>query len=243
MTAVLGLRLVGAMQAWGSESRFATRASDDSHTKSGVIGLLAAAKGIRRTDPIEDLTGLRFGVRIDQPGSHLRDFQTAASLDRRQVMPLSYRHYLVDARFLVGLEGCRVLLAQIAEALRNPTFPLYLGRRSCPPSEPLIPWMRDTNLEHFLRSEPWIASPQWRNRYSQRPSRLEFRLDADGVSTDLDEFIDGERLVRDQAVSFDPQHRRYAWRRVVMGALPTPGDEDSVVEPSVVVHDPFSALE
>lgn len=66
--AVLLLRLAGPMQAWGVRSRFTVRSTELAPTKSGVIGMLAAAVGRRRTDPIEDLIKLRFGVRKDQPG-------------------------------------------------------------------------------------------------------------------------------------------------------------------------------
>ena len=74
--AVLLLKLEGPLQSWGSNSRFTKRKTQHEPTKSGVIGLLAAALGRRRGDPIDDLTTLRFGVRIDQPGSYEQDFQT-----------------------------------------------------------------------------------------------------------------------------------------------------------------------
>ena len=59
----LMLALSGPMQSWGSESRFTRRATEQMPTKSGVIGMLAAAQGRRRSDPVEDLVGIRFGVR------------------------------------------------------------------------------------------------------------------------------------------------------------------------------------
>ena len=128
--AVLLLRLAGPMQAWGVRSRFTVRSTELAPTKSGVIGMLAAAVGRRRTDPIEDLIKLRFGVRKDQPGTVIRDFHTARTLDGRSSMPLSNRYYLADAVFLAGIEGDEALLEGIDEALRHPAFPLYLGRRS-----------------------------------------------------------------------------------------------------------------
>ena len=42
------LRLAGPMQAWGADSRFDIRKTNREPTKSGVIGLLAAALGLRR---------------------------------------------------------------------------------------------------------------------------------------------------------------------------------------------------
>ena len=136
---VLLLRLAGPLQAWGVKSRFTVRSTELAPTRSGIIGMLSAAIGRRRTDPIEDLLSLRFGVRKDQPGRVIRDFHTARSLDGKDSMPLSNRYYLADAVFLAGIEGDRPLLEGIDEALHHPAFPLYLGRRSCPPTPPRVP--------------------------------------------------------------------------------------------------------
>jgi len=239
--AVLGLLLAGPLQSWGSESRFTTRASDNAPTKSGILGLLAAAKGLRRSDPLEDLTKLRLGVRLDQPGRHLRDFQVAISLDGRQRMPLSQRHYLADGRYVVGLEGDRGLLEGIAEALAQPAFPLYLGRRSCPPSEPLIPWLRAASLEEFLRDEPWRVADWWRERRGHLVETLEFRLDAAASTGALDEFVFGEKMVRDDAISFDPRNRQYGWRKVLHGSMPIPGGANR--GENGLSHDPIEAVE
>ena len=104
---VLLLRLAGPLQAWGVKSRFTVRSTELAPTRSGIIGLVSAAVGRRRTDPIEDLLSLRFGVRKDQPGRVIRDFHTARSLDGKESMPLSNRYYLADAVFLAGIEGDR----------------------------------------------------------------------------------------------------------------------------------------
>ena len=121
---VLLLRLAGPLQAWGVKSRFTIRATELAPTKSGIIGMLAAAVGRRRTDPIEDFLSLRFGVRKDQPGTVIRDFHTARPLDGGDSMPLSNRYYLADAVFLAGIEGDGALLDGIDEALGHPVFPL-----------------------------------------------------------------------------------------------------------------------
>jgi CRISPR system Cascade subunit CasD len=218
---VLALTLAGPLQAWGSASRFATRATDDAPTKSGVVGLLAAARGLRRTDPLEDLMRLRFGVRVDQPGELLRDFQTARSLDGRESMPLSYRFYRADARYVVGLEAERELLEILVDALAHPVFPLYLGRRSCPPSEPFAPRLHEAPLEEVLRDEPWHAAAWWQRKLADDPVSLEFRIDADDLErtkTWLD--VLGTTTARDEALSFDPENRRYGWRTVAHGWIP-----------------------
>lgn len=236
---VLVLTLAGPLQAWGSSSRFTTRATDDAPTKSGVIGLLAAARGLRRTDPLEDLLTLRFGVRLDQPGVLVRDFQTARTLDGSESMPLSYRYYRADARYLVALEAEDGLVDDLCDVLRHPAYPLYLGRRSCPPSEPLVPGVRQGSLERALLEEPWRAADWWRRRQGDG-RRLEFRIDAVGATGELAEYVLGETVQRDEPVSFDPEHRQYGWRTVLHGWLPVAGAEASATAPPV--HDPMGAI-
>ena len=45
MSEVLVLRLAGPLQSWGSSSRFTRRSTEAFPTKSGIVGLLAAAQG------------------------------------------------------------------------------------------------------------------------------------------------------------------------------------------------------
>lgn len=216
------IRLAGPLQSWGSHSRFATRDTERAPTKSGVFGLLAAAKGLRRTDPLTELLVLRFGVRIDQPGRLVRDFQTARSLDGRETMPLSYRFYLGDAVFLAAVESSdRGLLDGLAEHLRRPHFPLYLGRRSCPPDGPLATWVVDSPIEETFASTPWSASEQHRKRERNPTVRLATLIDA--KPSDFTE------THRDAPVSFDPRRREYAWRHVAEDTVdvPNPDGTDS----------------
>ena len=100
MNSVLVLRLAGPMQSWGSSSRFTRRSTEAFPTKSALVGLLAAAQGRRRSDPIEDLAELLFAVRVDQTGQLLRDFHTAHRGDTS--MPLSHRFYREDAAHTVA---------------------------------------------------------------------------------------------------------------------------------------------
>ena len=134
--ATLLLRLAGPLQSWGDGSRFNRRKTRTEPTKSGVFGLLAAAQGRRRTDPIEDLLSLKFGVRCEQPGKILRDFQTEIDWRNGKAFPLTHRYYLSDAVFLAAIEGHDHLIEALHDALLNPVFPLFLGRRSCPPVRP-----------------------------------------------------------------------------------------------------------
>ena len=231
--AVLLLRLAGPMQAWGVRSRFTVRSTELAPTKSGVIGMLAAAVGRRRTDPIEDLIKLRFGVRKDQPGTVIRDFHTARTLDGRSSMPLSNRYYLADAVFLAGIEGDEALLEGIDEALRHPAFPLYLGRRSCPPTHPVSLGLREAALLDALRAEPWLAS-EWFRRRRREGLNAEILIDQEAVP--VEERAGDARGSRDVPLSFDPRRRDYGFREVerLMVRVGTP-------EPDT--HDPMAELE
>lgn len=62
------LRLAGPMQAWGTDSKFEVRGAGREPSKSGVIGLLAAALGRSRDSDLSDLNALRFGIRVEQEG-------------------------------------------------------------------------------------------------------------------------------------------------------------------------------
>ncbi|MDQ2837589.1 MAG: type I-E CRISPR-associated protein Cas5/CasD [Actinomycetota bacterium] len=228
---ILALRLAGPLQSWGAASRFVRRSTEPAPTKSGVLGLIAAAQGRRRTDAIEDLLALNFGVRIDQPGRVVRDFQTAVP-DVGKPLPLSYRYYLGDAVFLALLEADRQLLEGIEDALRNPTFPLYLGRRSCPPVGPLSLGLRELNLSTALSTEPWQASPWYQRTHPTAASWLATVVDC--KPTD-----EGSETVRDKPLSFDPRRREYGWRSVLR-------DHVSLIAESAALpagfHDPMTAF-
>jgi CRISPR system Cascade subunit CasD len=234
---VLLLRLAGPLQAWGDASRFVRRETRQEPTKSGVLGLLAAAQGRRRTDPIEDLAATMFGVRVDQPGRLVRDFQTARSMDGTQTMPLSYRYYLADAVFIAAVEADPGLLNGLLDALRNPTFPLYLGRRSCPPAGHVAIGLREGDIDQALRSEPWQASSWYRRSQSQL-------VDLPIVQDAKDPAEVGE-LVRDQPIRFDPVRREYGWRTVIHSSHRVPngsGTQQSPRHPIPLTHDPLAAL-
>ena len=74
----LFLRLEGPLQAWGLRARWGERDTADAPTKSGLIGLLGCALGLRRDDrQLRELNdALRLGVRVDLAGTHLRDYHT-----------------------------------------------------------------------------------------------------------------------------------------------------------------------
>ncbi len=201
------LRLSGPMQSWGTQSHFDIRDTGYEPSKSGVVGLLCAALGRPRAAPVDDLAGLRMGVRVDREGKLSRDYHTAGKggyykvsggVERKNLI-VSTRYYLADAIFLVGLEGELPLLRQLHAALRNPVWPLYLGRKAFVPGEPV--WLPDglrehETLEQALQGYPWLGS------LGEPPSRLRVVLDAP----------DGESVRTDYPLSF--AERRFRPRQV-----------------------------
>lgn len=134
------IRLIGPMQAWGTNSRFDDRSTEKAPSKSGVLGLCAAALGIDRAQPVDHLARLGFGVRIDRAGSVGRDYHTAKLEPRKasSKTDVTERAYLADAAFWAALGGDKTLLSELHAALKNPHWPLSLGRKAFQPSLPLF---------------------------------------------------------------------------------------------------------
>lgn len=164
------LRLEGPLQSWGYRSRFSDRDTGLEPTKSGVIGLLCCALGKDRSDTTEpslsQLANLRMHVRVDRQGSLLNDFHTAgagtfrgssnyyaptSSGSKGSNAIMQQKHYLQDASFLVALEGDEALLSLLAEGLKDPVWPLSLGRRGCPPAALLFASLEQGSPQHVLR--------------------------------------------------------------------------------------------
>lgn len=184
--ATLLLQLVGPMQAWGVTSRFDERDSGLEPSKSGVIGLLCAALGRDRAEPVDDLAALRMGVRVDREGLLMRDYQTVlgtlkacGELNKEPVV--SPRFYLADAAFLVGLEGSRTLLDTLQNALKQPVWPLSLGRKSMPPGKPvwLADGVRDTDLLTTLEQADYLTEPL--QPHDTQPLRLMLEHPTEGA--------------------------------------------------------------
>ncbi|NNH72319.1 type I-E CRISPR-associated protein Cas5/CasD [Nocardia uniformis] len=232
---VLLLKLAAPLQSWGVSSRFARRETQQYPSKSGIIGLISSAKGRRRTDPIEDtLRDLRFGVRIDQPGRLIRDFQVALSLDGRTQYPLSQRYYLADAKFVAGIEGETSLLEGIRDTLVRPEFPLYLGRRSCPVTESLVlDQIRDEPLPQALKDPTtWQAATWYRKK---QPTVVHLPIFRDHAEDDTVDALTEQ--VRDVPLDFNPARREYGWRTVITDHIEVHNPEGRDL-----AHDPFAAF-
>jgi CRISPR system Cascade subunit CasD len=216
----LFLRLEGPLQAWGDqESRFVIRRTAEAPTKSGAIGILCAALGVSRPQAagewLSKLSDLRMGVRIDRPGVRWWDYHTVGAGMQMRIAEgegktkpgamLTRREYLCDASFLVALRGEPDLITELETALRNPKWTLYLGRKSCPPSRPL--------LEHPPGAFPdlllALTSVPWRRRLEgdRPPETVDCLLDWEPTSEQPE--APGDALVwYDVPLTFEPPAHR-----------------------------------
>lgn len=226
------LTLKGPMQSWGTSSRFNKRRTPSEPSKSGIVGLLAAAQGRRRVDPIEDLVDLKIAVRIDQPGTRERDFHTTHSLvengaketivytrsdldklsdaEKKKIKyTLTDRYFLADAVFVVGLSGETSLIEALNDALVKPKFPLYLGRRAFPPMTPIRPKLSEGNLVDELAAYPWQAAAWYQKKISRKTdwsSSSPLDLETGKVSLELVADLDLLPEERREECIFDQVH-------------------------------------
>lgn len=195
-------RLSAPMQAWGTEPRFDKYIRTGMEpSKSGVIGLIASALGLDRRDD-QSLSylaqNLHFGVRVDQEGTVLRDYQAF----KNDFGPYAFdKYYLMDAKFTVGVESKNTeLLKVIQNALRHPKRLLFLGRKNCPLTEYLDGDIVDLSLMSALTFGLENKAETKRKKY-----RILRDANANEPAT----------LVNDYPVSFHDKKREYAPRGVV----------------------------
>jgi CRISPR system Cascade subunit CasD len=154
-------RLYGPLAAWGDIAVGEYRPTFAYPSKSAIIGLLAAALGIRRDEEERQanlVAAVSFAVRVDAMGVLLRDYHTTQVPSakkgvihytrRSEVVVdhlntiLSSRDYRCDAAYTVAISvtnGSTHTVSDLASALAKPVFALYLGRKSCPLALPLQP--------------------------------------------------------------------------------------------------------
>lgn len=173
----LVFRLYGAMASWGSTAIGGVRPTRTMPSRSAVLGLLAAAQGIRREqeDKLSRLNAsVHVAIKCEAPGRLLRDYHTAQvpGSERKAIWPhrkaelengqkdvktiLSTRDYRVDGHWLVGItltEQAAYTLESLRDALNEPVFPLCLGRKSCPLAAPANPILAEVESIHQALSE------------------------------------------------------------------------------------------
>jgi CRISPR system Cascade subunit CasD len=143
-----------------------TRKTGDMPTRSALLGLAAAALGIRRDDEARQAElseALVTASALIDPGAVMTDFHTYASLHQAAkgaatradallkkehvVTSITRRDYRIDALWQGAYRSSgrpgSLTLDGIAQAFRRPAFFLSVGRRACSPSHPLNPLIVD----------------------------------------------------------------------------------------------------
>jgi CRISPR system Cascade subunit CasD len=177
--------------------------------------MLACALGLERGDPdIKRVSAsLSVASRADRPGVLLQDFHTITGLIRtaqgdqrgnkgEDSTILSVRQYLQDASFLVAISGPEILLKQCEVALKDPKWPLFLGRKSCVPSLPIL---LGISKDYFSIEEAMFLVP-----LAKRSKGAVMYESAATVGGTLrpDEILDAKkRLYRYRRVSLKPATR------------------------------------
>ncbi|ARQ72266.1 type I-E CRISPR-associated protein Cas5/CasD [Streptomyces marincola] len=242
------LRLAGPLQSWGEKSHFTDRDTARFPTRSGLVGMLAAALGRERGEPLDDLTALSLTVRVDRPGILLTDLHTVGGgLPNRDTVTtaegkkrsgttatlLSRRAYLADAVFTVALVSTdggpdADAMTRYAEALCEPRWPFYLGRRSCPPEGPVLLAQSDRPLRDLV--ELPVAAERAKGA---GPLDVAFLSDApldelpvpDGWhSSPAAEAARPTSTINDDPRSFHPKRRTYLARPLYRRVVSLPED-------------------
>lgn len=221
----LFLRLEGPLQAWGDTSKFVIRRTMDAPTKSGILGLLCCAMGLSREasrEHLAQLNELTMGVRIDRHGTRWWDYQTVGAgigmttaggglKTGAQGTLITRREYLADASFLVALQGDTTLIQKLTAVLASPKWPVFLGRKSCPPAVPVLArpregesWTNPACHESLINA---LAAIPWNLRYKDDPPPRHCKLEAlvEWRSTSEDEIAPEDAEVwYDVPVCYDP---------------------------------------
>jgi CRISPR system Cascade subunit CasD len=190
---------------------------------SGVVGLIAAALGVARDNDaaVAELARLKMGVRVDREGSIERDYHTVQNVPdtegKHHRGVESWRYYLADALFLTVIEGHENELRRLHQALANPRWPLYLGRRAFLPARPIVsigdpPAITSQPIEEVLTTYPWLENqPPIRSAAEHAQPRW-LRTVTDSNAADP-----AAELRNDYPISFAFRNRRHGPRLVRAG--------------------------
>ena len=218
----LVFQLQAALAAWGDVAVGEYRGSRDAPGASALIGLLGAALGLKREDEAAHAAlrdGYAFAVGTVASGQLLRDYHTAQVPSRSalkgrphrtrrdELNPpkhdlgtvLSTRDYRQNATWAVAVQAAAQAphaLAALAQALREPRFVLYLGRKCCPPAAPLAPKVAEATSAHAALTTYLAAA--------QPPAVLRSLAWGDGVQAGLAAHLSTPR--KDRLI------RRHGWQ-------------------------------
>jgi CRISPR system Cascade subunit CasD len=178
MATFLHLRLSSPLMVAGTAAVDTHRYTDTLPSQSLLTGMVANALGYRHSDPRhnEIQRALEFAARSDRPGTHLVDYQTVQisprsdrawtthgiAVERKGAQVASathirYRHYMSDAVWTVALRVKSLPTEALAQALRYPARPLFIGRKCCLPAGRIIRGIVDA--DDVLAALKAIAGP------------------------------------------------------------------------------------
>ena len=109
---------------------------------------------------------------------------------------ITHRQYLTDASFGVVLVGDAALLERIADALADPVWGIWLGRKTCIPSAPVLAGLFDSRadaLTMLIGDEP---------------------VESFTRQEEAESFADGRDSLPDQPLSFNSDQRLFSPRRI-----------------------------
>jgi len=215
---ILALYLDAPLQSWGCGSKFDRRTSLGHPTRSGVLGMICAALGVDRADieGLRRLGDLTMTVLCFGGGARLVDFHTVgAGYDRKTEKQnivrtaegkvgktvVTRREYLQDARFGVIIRGGEGLIEEIASALFDPKWGIWLGRKSCVPASLICRGTFDSEAaaeEHLCA----IDASRFNYREGTRPRKY----------TETATFEDGTDTIMDRPLDFSK--RKFGPRRI-----------------------------
>ena len=157
------------MQSWGERARWSIRDTAPEPTKSGVVGLLGCALGWADDESLRRLSmAIHMGVRCDRPGLRMVDYHTIVGgvmaaegkikINANTKEPetvVTERAYLFDASFLVVIQSQETWIDRLSSAIQSPVWPVYLGRKSCPPSLPVYEGVGEfSTIDKAMKDHP-----------------------------------------------------------------------------------------
>src|ERR1700730_14559874 len=229
MPSFLTFTMAAPLASFGNIAVGERRPSLDRPSKSAVLGLVAGALGIKRDDDEAHASlaqELFYGVRTENlkvrsPRRLMTDYHTAQTpphgrhqrfATRREETAdkqnlgtiLSYREYRSDCSFSIALWPraipSRFSLEKLAEALREPVFVPYAGRKACPLMLPMQPLLTEAaNVREAFEQRDAICD---RQRAFLQSYGLFAAPDALALDADAADVMPGRReRRRDQTLS------------------------------------------
>jgi CRISPR system Cascade subunit CasD len=230
MTNYLIFTLSATISAMGDLAGHQRRGTYQWPGRSALTGLLGAALGLQRTDNFKMIDNLGMAVAVFSSGDEtsFRDYHTVETVPSAKAkQPNSRPEALISATgqtnttitlrdyrtgFLCGVALWGGPLEHIRDALHQPTYTLYLGRKSCPLSAPVAAKLIDAATAEEAISK--VQVPGWRKK-----------IVATQLITDADATDKYVEVRHDKAIDRDRWHfepRKVAFRPIKI-TLEAPG--------------------